>query len=226
MAFMLKQARRLLRPGIVTPEQILQEVFAVFASGDPIEMSSPLVMEPSGDNVAPLTIIMQPGPDGTYDNPIDVIGQGPPLDTDRVEGTIPTVPPWTGLPGYVTDSSGTPREDDRDGDVPQVPGSPPPPGVPPVPPFVPPPPPDTGDTDPSLSLGGGGGNAYRVTVGSQVSGSSYNCTSVDSAGNAGPTTCEIENVDASATVPSGVKCPGVKAGSTLYAYPPAFVEDP
>jgi hypothetical protein len=231
MGMFKKQSRRLLRPGLQTVEQALQEVWAVLNSDDVIEIDSPVVFAQLPDPVPPITILLPPDPTGAYVQPIQVLGVGPPIPAipDFAGPVIPTIPPWTGLPGVVTDAgSGIPHQATIPPGVPPIPGTIPPTTVPPVPPVPlgPPhvlsPPPEELPVDPNnTGGGGGGGNAFTFEILSQVAGQTYSC-SVRIGGATITQNCLAEAVDAAAVVPNGTRGPGVLEGGVYYIYPPVF----
>ncbi len=95
MAIFAEQAQRLLRINWNKrggAEALAQELAAIFRSDDPITITSPLTLGPSGDN-SPLTIVTNTPPNGTIPDPITYIQNA----TPTVPGS-PPVPPTPPAP--------------------------------------------------------------------------------------------------------------------------------
>ncbi len=90
MSFMKRQAARLLR-GKFKDQLLAEEVYAIFATDEVIEIDSPVKIGPTGESVPPLTIINNPS--RTPIPPI-VIGEGGPEvpSVDLPDGVEPFTP--------------------------------------------------------------------------------------------------------------------------------------
>jgi hypothetical protein len=231
MGMFEKQSRRLLRPGIKSVKQALQEVWAVFNTDDPIEINSPIVIQQNPSGQTPLTLLVRPNPDGSTPAPIQSYLGGPPLPAipPFAQGTVyppPGVPPnppfvgmpipgvnaHDGLPGWVPRAGGDGlAAPGRDGS---------PAAPPPIVPYT---------TVPVGGGGGGttvinvtGGNTFDAVVVSKVSGSTYSCAITFFDGTTATANCVARNVSSGETLPAGLAALGQVIGGGYYIYPPVF----
>lgn len=223
MGFMTEQAARLLKPGINTIDEVLQEVWAVFNSDGPIVATSPMVVYQQNGQT-PITTVVQPYPDMTSPPGVTTITQGGPLPTVPPFAPAPTIP---GVPPVSFPS------------LPALPPLPPQPGMPPYPPplpIIPPPPsvpgvpptsPPTSPSPPVPPTSGGGGGGFSAVVLGQVGGNNYNCA-IYSSTPVRPDIpiqlCRAANLNpAGIPLPVGLELPCVQVGDTFVIYPPFFV---
>lgn len=95
MGMLKRQARRLLR-GKFKDQKLAEEVYAVLASDDVIEIDSPVKIGPTGESVPPLTIINNPSPRASIP-PIAIGEAGPEVpDVELPEGLEEFTPEGTG----------------------------------------------------------------------------------------------------------------------------------